>query len=168
MPFLHLHLAAKHAVDEDKIADYENGSERPPSQADTQSVSAGSGVVDGKVVLVVAGGKYDGIERKRRACQHRGDIQAGSNERKFLLALGIRPEHYRQAGDYNDRNQYPDLVLGIVRHDFGPYEVSRNQGTEGQKKLRRPAQQRKPAGPAAEILVGFEGDVVRTVRGQSH
>jgi hypothetical protein len=57
-------------------------------------------------------------------------------------------------------------VLGVVRHDFGPDEISRNQGAEGQEKLQRPAQQGETAGAAAQVAVGFEGDIIRTVRGQ--
>src|SRR5580692_10179180 len=135
VPFSHLHFATKHAVDEDEIGNDEHSGERPPNQADAQSVNASGSVVYSEVVLVVASREHNRIKCKRRAQQHCSDIEAGGNKGEFLFALGIRPKHYSEARDDGNRNQYSDLMLVVVIHYFGPDKVSRHQRAKSQKKL---------------------------------
>src|ERR1039458_7731521 len=49
-----------------------------------------------------------------------------------------------------------------------PDEISRDQGTKSKKKWYGPAKQCHAAGALAKVLVGLEGHVVGTMRGQGH
>ncbi len=100
-------------------------------------------VVDGEVISWVAGRQEYGIESERHTHQHAGDVEAGGDEGPATFGFGIRPEHRRQAGENNSRDQNSEFMRLVVRHDFGLDKVSRNQGIAGQKKLQRPTEQSK-------------------------